>query len=223
MAALPPVPKGVRLDLHFAQGGDPNMQIREFFQYSGTLSVTDATTWGANIVAGWAANMPPYLHNTSALALTELTDLTSDTSPQIQNSTAVPGSRSAGPLPNGTAMLFKKLISRRYRGGHPRVYLPCLTVDYLSTPSTWDGTTAGTVLGAYQAFIAACVANTNPAAIGTITHVNISYFHGFTNHTYPSGRVKPIPNQRTTPLVDSIVGMAVVLEVASQRRRNETP
>jgi hypothetical protein len=223
MPALPAIAKAVRLDLHFSHGTDPNIQIREFFTYSGALSVTDATTWLGNIVTGWAAHMPAVQSNTSTLVLSVLTDLTSNTAPQIQNATAVAGTRAQASLPNGTAFLMKKLISRRYRGGHPRVYLGNMTVDLLSSPSLWDATAAGTITGDYLAFIAACTANTNPAAIGTITHVNISYYSGFTNHTYPSGRVKPIPTPRVTPLIDTVTDMVPVLTVASQRRRNETP
>ena len=223
MGALPAVPKAVRLDLHFSQGSDSNIQIREFFSYSGALSVTDATTWLANMVAGWAANMPSNQAHGSSLVRSVLTDLTSDTAPQVINGTAVAGTRAQPQLPNGTALVIKKVIQRRYRGGHPRTYLGCLTSDLLSSPSTWDLTALGTITGDFLAFVAACTANTNPSAIGTIAWVNISYYSGFTNHTYPSGRVKPIPTPRITPLVDTIVNGVGNAVVASQRRRNEQP
>lgn len=223
MGALPAVAKAVRLDLHFSEATDPNIQIREFFTYSGALSATDAATWLANIVSAMGTFMTANVSNKLSLVLSELTDLTSNTSPQTQNSTGHTGGSGTAPVPAGVALVIKKTILRRYRGGHPRVYLPGMPNSGLASAAAWDPTFLGNVVGAYTTFIAACVANTNPAAIGTITHVNISYFSGFTNHTYPSGRVKPIPNPRAVPVVDTITNLIGNPVPGSQRRRNEQP
>lgn len=223
MPALPAVPKVVRCDFHFSEGADPNMQFREFFQYTGTLSVTDAGTWLGNMVAALGTFMAADFANNSNLVLSELTDLTSASSAQVQNSTGHTGGSTHQASPAGLALVIKKAIVRRYRGGHPRVYLPGIPNANLANANAWDPTALGNIVAGYQTFIAACVANTNPAAIGTITHVNVSYFSGFTNHTYPSGRVKPIPTPRLTPLIDTIVNTIGNPIPASQRRRNEQP
>lgn len=221
MAALPAVSKVVRVDHHFSQGTDSNMQFRTFLQYAGTLSTADAVTWLTNIVAGLTTNLLPVLHNTVSLTLSQLTDLTSTSSPQVQNSTGGSGTGVGTALPQGTALVIKHRIARRYRGGHPRTYLPGLQSSYLTNPGTWAAGSIGTIVGDYLAYIAAATANTNPVAIGVITHVNVSYFQGFTNHTYPSGRVHAIPTPRVTPLVDAIITSIGNSKVASQRRRNE--
>lgn len=223
MASLPAVAKGVRVDFHFKQAEDANIQIREFFQYSGTLSTADAVTWLGQMQAGMASFLGSFMSNTLSLTLSELTDLSSNTAPQVQNSTGAAGGSSDVALPAGTAMVLRKHINRRYRGGHPRVYLPGMHDNLLHDANTWDTTALANGVADYITFISACTALTGLSAVGTATHVNISYFQGFTNHTYPSGRVKAIPNPRVTPVVDTITNISGNPNVASQRRRNETP
>lgn len=223
MAALPSVPKVVRVDHHFTDGTDLAAEFRNFFQYTGTLSSADAATWLANIVSAMGTFMTARLSNALSLVNSELTDLTSNTAPQVQNSTGHTGGIGTAVLSSGTALVIKHEIARRYRGGHPRIYLLGIPAAELGTTTTWDPTYLGNVVGSYTSYIAACTANTNPTAIGTITHVNVSYFSGFTNHTYPSGRVKAIPTPRGTPLIDPIIALVGNPVVASQRRRNQQP
>ena len=221
MAALPAVSKVVRVDHFFDNGSDTSAQFRNFFQYAGTLNNADAVTWLGNIVAAMGTFMTARLTTHVSLILSELTDLTSSTSPQVQNSTGHTGGLVDNSLAAGTAMVIKKHIARRYRGGHPRLYLMGLGQGNLANETTWDTTHLGNVVGSFITYINACIANTNPAAIGAITHVNVSFFQGFTNHTYPSGRVKPIPTPRVTPLVDLITDITGNPTVGSQRRRNQ--
>lgn len=220
MGALPAVPKTVRVDHHFSDGGNTNVQIRNFFQYAGALSVADAQTWLNNIVTGLGVFMTTFSQPTLVLVLSQLTDLTSASSAQVVSSTGFTGGASASQLPAGVCMVIKKKIARRYRGGHPRVYLPGMAEASLSTPILWNPTSAANVLAAYVTWMAACTANTNPAAIGAITEVNVSYFQSFTNKTFPSGRTHPVPTPRVNPLVDAVTGHAVNPIPASQRRRN---
>lgn len=196
---------------------------RLFFQYSGTLNNADAVTWLGNMITALGTFLGARISTDVTLVLSELTDLSGPSAPQVQNSTGHSGGLAVATVSAGVAMVLKKHISRRYRGGHPRIYLLGLPVSYLANTTTWDSTALGNVVGSFITFINACTANTNPAAIGTITHVNVSYFQGFTNHTYPSGRVKAIPTPRATPVVDTIDNITGNATVASQRRRNEQP
>jgi hypothetical protein len=218
---LPAVSKVVRLDLHWTEGTAGNLQCREFFQFAGTLSVADAVTWGANISTAIGTYMTSFMHSGVTLTHLELTDLTSTSAAQVINGTGHTGANGGTALPSGTALVIKKIITRRYRGGHPRIYLPGTVQADLATPNTWGVTPLANIVAAWTTFINACIANTNPAAIGAITHVNVSFYSGFTNHTYPSGRVKPIPTPRVTPVVDAVQGLVGNSTVASQRRRNQ--
>lgn len=218
---LPAVPKVVRLDVHMAYGTNPNAQVREFFQYGGALSVADAQTWLTAIRTGWNGNMVAQLSTALATVLFELTDLSSNSAPQVIDSTGAVGTDANAGTPAGTAFVFHKHINRRYRGGKPRLYMPGCTVERLTSPDTWSGAWMNSFLADYVAFIAAAIAGV-PAAAAPASHVNVSYFAGFTNHTYPSGRVKPIPTPRVSPLIDQIVSVSALNQVASQRRRNQT-
>jgi hypothetical protein len=216
---LPPVSKVVRVDYHWSQTGGSRIQARDFFQYTVALSATDAATW-ATAIANALKTFTTNYSNTLDSVQIELTDLTSTTAPQVVQAAAQTGGSADPPLPAGTAMVVSKHIARRYRGGHPRLYTPGHAQTELHDPRTW---TAGALTGTktvYDAMIASIISGA-PMALGTVTHVNVSYYSGFTNHTYPSGRVKPIPNLRVTPVVDAIIATTVNPIVANQRRRQE--
>lgn len=223
MPTLPAVPKVVRVDHHWTEATDPNVMVRNFFQYSGSLSNTDATTWLGNIVTGLLTFMSSFSQPTLSLVRSELTDLTSVSSAQVISSTGGTGGAGARPLAAGVAMVIQYKIARRYRGGHPRNYLPGMSGDYLTTPTTWNSTSLANVVAGWITYLAACTSNTNPAAIGAITHVNVSYFHGFTVVTDSRGRAHNVPTPRPTPLIDPIVNVTGNDTPGSQRRRNEQP
>lgn len=222
MPTLPPVTKVVRVDNHFSFSTDNNMQWRNFFQYSGTLSVADAVTWGAAIVAAWNAHVATWTTTALTYTLMELTDLTSASSPQILNSTGGTGADVNPPVPNGVAMVMKHRFARRYRGGHSRVYLPGMAAAALLNPGTWSPTQLANVVAAYTAYVNAVIAGA-PVGVGTVIQVNVSYFHGFTVEDRTPLRPIIVPTPRPTPLVDPITNIAGNPIVASQRRRNEQP
>lgn len=84
----------------------------------------------------------------------------------------------------------------------------------------WTSAYVAAIATAFGAFIAAAV-TTPPTNLGTVTHINVSYFSGFTNKTFPSGRVHPVPNLRSGgPFKDTVQSYGVNAIIASQRRRN---
>lgn len=223
MTALPAVPKAVRLDIHYAQDADPNIMNRLHFQYAGTLNTADAVTWLAAMNTALRTFVGALLNNQLSLYLMELTDLTSNTAPQVSNSTGQVGGDGNPGLSAGVAFVISYEVARRYRGGKPRTYLPGMAAGFLLNPSQWDPTEVTNIVTHWNTFLTACQVTPMGTAIGAITLVNISYYSGFVNHTYPSGRVKAIPQLRVTPLVDTILAIRGNNAPASQRRRNEQP
>jgi hypothetical protein len=117
-------------------------------------------------------------------------------------------------------MVISFHTARRYRGGHPRIYVAGVPASNLATPQTWGSGGLSVQLSAWEYFIAQ-FALAVPAAAGPATHVNVSYYQGFTNTTFPSGRIRPVPKLRSGgPIQDFITGYSVNPKVASQRRRN---
>jgi hypothetical protein len=118
------------------------------------------------------------------------------------------------------AVLVNYLISRRYRGGKPRAYLPWGDAGQLTSRQSWSGTFVTAVDSAFSTFYAAVIGLS--AGSTTITdHVNVSYYDGFTVVTDPvTHRARNVPTLRGTPIVDVILSFAANPRPGSQRRRN---
>jgi hypothetical protein len=56
-------------------------------------------------------------------------------------------------------------------------------------------------------------------SMGTLQHVNLSYYKGFTNITNSSGRERAVPTYRTVATHDNVTGYSAKAIIGSQRRR----
>lgn len=220
MPALPSPGKVIRCDLFFTYGPNTRVRDRIFFSYAGAGPVAaDLTTLSGTISAAWNTNMVPQVNAGLVLTGITLTDLASNVGAQVVTSQNRVGTLAGNALPDGTAMVIKFKINRRYRGGHPRFYLAGRVSADLLQLNSWLPASATAVATAWQSFITACI-TTPPTNIGTMAHVNVSYFAGFTPTLFPTGRYRNIPKQRALPTVDTIQTYSVNGLVASQRRRN---
>lgn len=220
MPALPSPGKVIRCDLFFTYGPNTRVRDRIFFSYAGAgPNATDLTTLAGTISAAWNTNMVPQVSPGMILTGITLTDLASNVGSQVATTQNRPGTLAGVALPDGTAMVIKFKVNRRYRGGHPRFYLAGRVSADLFQLNQWVPASATAVATGFAAFIAACEV-TPPTNIGTMGHVNVSYFAGFTATVFPTGRYRNIPKVRPTPAVDAITNYSVNGLVASQRRRN---
>jgi hypothetical protein len=219
MPALPPVSKVIRVDLLGALTGNPSARNRIFIQYAGTLSIADLTTWLGTVATKWGTRFNAILSSDFTLNNVLGTDLSSASAPQVAVSTTQTGTSAAAPLTGGSALVIRFKISRRYRGGHPRFYFGGLPGGMLSNSGLWIGANLTAFVNAFSGFITD-IETAPPAAMGALTHVNVSYFAGFTNKTFPSGRVHPVATLRGSPTVDPIIAYSGNPLAASQRRRN---
>lgn len=223
MPALPNVPQVVRISFVGKLSGDLDVVNRFFQKYTGTagsLSSSGALAWATACGPAWSTHLASFVSTDYQLETITVEDLSSDIGSVGVFDSSAAGSDSSAPLSAGAAAVIKCEIIRRYRGGHPRQYLGGMASDNLNTAQAWNATFVANLATAYTAFRAACAAGC-PVGIGPATDVNVSYYQGFTNHTYPSGRTRPIPTLRATPLVDQIATFAVNPKVGSQRRRNQ--
>jgi len=223
MPALPPVSKVVRMDFHFTEASDANVQIRKFFEYAGVLSQADAQAWASAASTSMGAHITPSLVTGCNLVNTVLTDLSSSSAPQAQDATAHNGANGTDNLPTGVALIIKAKVARRYRGGHPKVYLPGMRQTNVTSSNLWNTTFTASFLTLWNSFVSDILTNV-PAAAAPATEVNVSYFQGFTNVTNPiTGRQRSVPKLRVSPVVDTVLAHSVNPVPASQRRRNENP
>jgi hypothetical protein len=221
MTPLPPVPNVLRVQWKCSLGADLDVLSRLYFAWSGTAP-TNATcaTVAGDIATYWGDNLKPYHTTSSTLTEVVVTDLTSSTAGTGSYAADTAGTRSGDPLSAGACACVNFLISRRYRGAKPKIFLPVGVAADLETVQTWTTAFTGDLLSAVEAFIAN-IQTISVSGLDIGTQQNVSYFEGFTAVMNPTtGRYRNVPVKRDTPLTDNVTGVAINPKIASQRRRN---
>lgn len=218
MPALPAVPGVVKIVNHIQVGIDTTTSWHTYYGY-GSIPPTQAqATALANAAqVSYAQHISPLCVPTITLLEVTATDLASSSSPIGVNTTTSNGTRVGGLLPGSTAMLVSWKINRRYRGGKPRIYVPCGADADLANEQEWTQTFLTEFTTAHQAYVAAILANIG--TWGTSSLVNVSYYHGHTWYPPDSTPSKKIPTLREVPVVDTITGGGPQKTLGSQRRR----
>src|SRR5215469_6642528 len=140
MPALPPVPNVFRLTTSFVIGSQQGI-FRTFWQYTGgpptnpdmsTIVTSMHNALGSSGVGASAGSNVQYTTSTGE-------DLSS-----LSGAVASGGATQAGGRPTPTepalsAIHVKFALTRRYRGGHPGVYLPGAGNADITTPTLWAG------------------------------------------------------------------------------------
>jgi hypothetical protein len=218
-----PVPNVVRVRLRHTLGDDFDVLSRFFIQYAGTApSDTDLDTFAGAVGASWVTEFLAYSNTDTVLTEVICTDLSSSMANEGSATEDETGTRTGGSLPASTCLLINFQISRRYRGGKPRIYLPLGSDSDLLTAQTWNPTFVSEVGIAWAAFIAAVIAEPWSGG-GLLSQVVPSFFEGTSGELVGSGdyvRGKTLPIPRAVPLVEPITGFSVNPIFGSQRRRN---
>jgi hypothetical protein len=146
------------------------------------------------------------------LTQTTVTDLTSSTGAQGVDSTSETGSNGGTLVAGNAAILINFPSSFRYRGGHPRVYLPPGAETDLVNSANWSTAKVTSVQTAF-AGLQTAIATSTSGSFSLAGQCAVSYY---------STAVTPAPpHRRVTPLIMPIAtgAFTVEAEVASQRRR----
>jgi len=221
MPALPNVNKVLRAVINWQVDGDTMGATVHHWRYTGSQpSASDDVAIAAEIVAEGDSAFGGLCNAHVGMNTCTVTDLTSDTAPEGTGGTPWLGTRTGGQLSPGTAVVVRHAIGRRYRGGHPRSYLPLGTSTDLQTSGLWTTAFQSAVDSAWGTFNSVVVGAINSITAGAEL-VNVSYYKGFTVVTSPTtGRARNVPTVRATPVVDTVTGHTVALNIGSQRRRN---
>lgn len=222
MPALPPAPNVMRFRLMFNTTETLRAGSRFFMAYTGNApSGGDCTTMAGAVSLGFETNLASFMTPQYSLVGVEARDLSSDTSNVGDWSGSVPGTGGGEPPTIDSATMIVHKISRSYRGGKPRIYLPLGTLSSLGPDAQgWTGTYQSALLTAWETFIGTLKGSEyNLTTLGNL--VNVSYYQGVNAPvTLPSGRVKQASKMRTgDAVVDQVNSSAVAQFVASQRRR----
>ena len=220
--ATPPLPASpvVRVRLDYRDTTNLKSGSRLYLGYSGSApSAADCVTLAGDIASAWLTDLAPLITTNYALAEVDVLDITTEAGASGTWSGSNTGTRSGTSLPNQCATNVEFDIARRYRGGKPRMYLPPGAESDLNDASTYTGTFVTAVNSGVSAFVAALEA-LSIGSMGSLSHVNVSFYQGYRTRTTGGGQTTFAPKYRTgTAVVDPITGYAAKVTIGSQRRR----
>jgi hypothetical protein len=193
--------------------------VRFYLSYSGSApSGANCTTLAGDIESAWASHLLSLQSTQYALEEIDVLDIATSSGNSGQWSGNTDGTRSGTGLPVSVCTNVEYGIGRRYRGGKPRGFYPFGVEADLNTQAAWSSTFLTAVNTGIAAFMTALEA-LSVGSMGTLAHVNLSYYSGFTNHTNPSGRSRAVPTYRSAALLDTVTGYSAKATLGSQRRR----
>ena len=195
----------LKTDLLFTYGSDANVHSHLYWHYtSGPPTTADLTTFSGAVMASWVANLLTQMGPTCSITQVTATDLSNTTTQPGVTAATHAGTETGTPLTADTCMLINLKIGRRYRGGHPRVYMPFGTATNIFDPQHWQPTAVSGTQTKWNTFISSLIGVGPPGPVCDSV-VNVSYHSG--------GALRP------TPLVDTVLQQIVSPIPASQRRR----
>jgi len=210
MPALPPVQNVVQAQLN-GTIGNGKWSNTIYLQYTGTApQVADLNTIATGITTAWNTNIAPLVPTTAALATINLADLTAPTASTLRGASAVAaGTRAGTQMPNSAALVVSELCNLRYRGGHPRNYLPAGVIADVTTGSQWTTAFKTAALSGMRAY---------RTALNALTH-------GSTTYKWVAVSYSTAHAHRPTPLILTVNDVAIHGRVDTQRGRlgKETP
>jgi hypothetical protein len=220
MPTMQPVANVLRIRYLFAISEDLNVEAASHFYWSGTAPSPSVLLEFAEAIYTEAAGLfAPLMSGYVQLTGVRVTDLTSTTAADATYSHTTVGTRSGYALPASTCALVNRQISRRYRGGKPRVYFPFGVAEDLNDSQTWAGAFKTQVDDAHAA-IDGFISTQSSGGCLIGAHCTVSYYGPpYTIHTGTTGRVRMVPSAKIPPVVDVIVSAGMSLRPGSQRKR----
>lgn len=207
----------VRLDYTDADGALAGSRF--FLSYTGSAPTSgNCATLATDIAAAWATHIGPLVQENYSLTEIDVIDIASYSGASGQWIGNNPGGDTGAAIASQVATNVEFGIARRYRGGKPRMYLPAASVAAKLNDGNWTSSFVTEYNAAIAAFFAE-IAALDVGSVGTLAHVNLSYYSGFTNHTSTSGRERAVPTYRSAALVDVVNGYITKARMGSQRRR----
>lgn len=183
MPALNPVASVVRVNLKGTNNGT-NWQNVLHLQYSGSApSTSDLTSIATAVANAWNTNFAPMCGAQVSLTEVDTADLTSSTAATQQTTVSHAGSRGGTALPSSVACVVSWAINHRYRGGHPRSYLPAGMIADVLTGHLWQAAFITAMESAAAAFLTALNAIT--FAGSTCRMVSVQYVSAKTRLSVP--------------------------------------
>jgi hypothetical protein len=192
---------------------------RFYLSYSGSAPTAgNCIPLAGDIEAAWLSHLATAIAGSWALTEVDVLDIASDSGSSGQWTGSEAGTNGTPEMPAQCATNVEFDIARRYRGGKPRMFLPAPSDGALLSDARFTTDFVALVNTGIAAFFTEIEA-LSIGAVGTLAHVNLSYYQGFTNVTNSSGRTRAAPKYRTTALVEAVQSYACKQVIGSQKRR----
>ena len=180
------------------------------------------TQGGINALAStgrsaWITRIVPHMTSNFFLADVETVDLT-DTGDRsaIQTGTPVPGTDANPTSAIGTCFMINFAIARRYKGGHPRVYLPPMAESSAIGGDTWSGPAVDNYKLSFDNWVSDVLAALVGAGVSGAIHVVPRYTYSYSYDAVRHKVVKTRTGANGAPQVISTLGSS---QIRTQRRR----
>jgi hypothetical protein len=206
MPQLPVAPSAVKISFHFSYGTDANVMTHMYFAFvTGTPNTADLQGFTNTARSLWVTNMLSLMTNAVTLRNVDGIWLGDYTSALVTASGSNSGTRLGGVIPASTAALINLKLSRRYRGGKPRLYLPLgAQTDFLDAQH-WSSAFITAVTTGWNAWVNGMQAYVGGPSLSALSLANVSYWH--------------LGGLRPTPLVEAVTSSGINSIPATQRRR----
>jgi hypothetical protein len=219
MTALPAAPNVLRTDMHWQDAFDNKALTRLHWLYSGTPpAAATINSLCQDLGAAWVTHCASLYAATGGLLAVDGQDLNTSSGANGSYPTNTSGTRSGAENPPNIAALINYSISRRYRGGKPRSYVPFGTQSDISS-GTWSGSFVSAVTSGWSAMVAEFV-GTAVSGCTISSLVNVGYFAGYTlGPEMPGGFRKKIPTPLSSPHIDVVNAITCNNSIGTQRKR----
>lgn len=210
MPALLPVPHVLRVRLAGSLSGVSPWNVLLHWNYSGTQPTSpQLNTISQSIAEAWNTHLAAVHHNTVSLSTVECVDLSA---PDAAFGSALvnhAGLLTGTPLPAQVAACVSWKVNFRWRGGHPRSYLPAGTTASTTNQRQWTTLAVQNFETAVNGFFGAVNAITTGAVTGRLCCVR----------RYSTTAQGQPPTVLDPPLVLDFVSFDVDSRIDTQRRR----
>jgi len=214
LGPLPDAAQTVGINLRGSKSDTP-WTNKLYLRYVGAApSVANLSAIGVALANSWNTNFAPMCGTDVTLTEVDLVDLSTRTSSVAEvTGLSHAGTRAGTTTPNSVACVVSWKINNRYRGGHPRMYVPAGVIEDTLLGTHWDDAFQAAMVAAADAFLAAA----NGLTTGGDTWSMVAM------HFYRTNPVTHAVEYIDPPLFDEITTAAVDHRIDTQRRRLGRP
>lgn len=207
LGPLPDVANVLKVRLIGQQASSPWVNVIHVSFTGAAMDQSSANSIATAIRGYWNTSFAPLFTTSSSLQTVEVTDLTSRTGVIGTDTTGATGSDATAIGSLAVAACLTLKVAKRYRGGHPRMYLAGVNATVYTNGKTWTSTRQNAYQSAGRAFLTAI----NAMIIGSRTYAMcaVSYYTS----------TNKVVSYKQPPQVYPITDVVMHSRVDSMRRR----